>query len=216
MSNFLAAAKEFLHDRHNQKKILQISVFLTAVILGSVYYFVRPGNDMMDAAKYFSAAYGRLETVSTASYLSKDTDPSVSNEYSKLFNSEVPLSFYKKAFEQYAFMIVETYVKDDAGYVEVQMTLPNFKLSLDEIFPDGTESYLGESPTLDTLCSPEAKPFFDKLCSAIDDGTLSFTNIVVKFDTKKENDAWGLIMTEENLDAMTGYLLSSLGITSEP
>ena len=209
-NNMWETIKSFCRDRHNQRKFLQISVFITAVALGSLFFFVRPDNDMMNGVKYFSAAVGKMDTVKVSKYLSVDTQPEISSKYNKFYNTQHIAAYYEAAYKNFSFMIGDTYIKNDAGTVKIQFSVPNFKLSFEKIFPDGVSQWLGENPTFDDLCSDKSKPIFEKLTKALETEEIAFSKTTFDFDTKKSGDVWGVTLTAETLDGITGFLISSI------
>lgn len=209
-SNIWATIKEFCRDRQNQKKFLQLSVFVTAVIIGSTFFFVKPNNDMMNGAKYFSAAIGKMDTVKVSKYLSTDTAPDISSKYNTFYNTDHIAAFYKAAYSDYSFIIGDSYIKDDTGWIKIQFSVPNLKLSFDKIFPDGVSQWLGDNPTFEDICSSKSVPIFDRLTEAIKNEEMAFSKTTFQFDMKKTGDIWGVTLTQDTLDGISGYLISSL------
>lgn len=206
MGKYIAVAKEFLEDKHNQKKILFLSIFVAAVYLGSIWYFDNPTNDLMDRAKYFSVDMREITVDEALESLSPETDEIIISNYEQLYTTEHVAEFYEYAYSILSFAVTDVYILNTDGYAIVSYNLPDVSSAIDELFPDGVSEYLGDDPTFDDWCSEKSEPIFTALYEALETDSITFETISVQLDITQIDEEWGIILDDETFNTLTGGL----------
>ena len=189
-------------DKEDRRYIIRFSVIFIGVIAATIFYYLSANAPQQNVAKSFSAALGRLDTMKASSTFSATSDKDATQIFSEYFNTPSVKQFYAKLYTNYKFTTQTITVSESSATCDVDITLPNIKGAMADLFASGTG--ISGTQWTNLYKSDASAQVFDALSKAYDSGKLSLETVTVKLKMVSEDGGWKIVFDKDLLDQISG------------